>query len=205
MFVSFPTVMAKKNWWWLAPLCTILSACPFESTVPTEPTPVEPVDSSLLGYWYGIIKDGSDYFGIEALEITRQSDSVYAITRYGKAIKGDMIQPDTSFFTGYTSYIDSLRFMNVQGHINIEVSDNKKHREIRKQKVFYLSAFDRKNDTLEVRTVTEGFSARKYFNNPADFKHLVSEMLQKKKNIYDDQYSLKYRKIPKPQQIFPSR
>ena len=75
---------------WLLPLSFLLTACPFESNMPLEKAPVEPVDSSLLGFWYGIVKDGSDYFGIEALEISRQSDSLYSVIRYGKAVKGDI-------------------------------------------------------------------------------------------------------------------
>lgn len=196
--------MVKKTGWWLLPLCFILAACPFESTVPMEARPVEPVDSSLIGYWYGIVKDGSDFFGIEALEISKESDSVYSIIRYGKAIKGDMVLPDTSIFTGYTSYISDQRFMNVEGWITIEEVIRKK-RELRKQKVFYVSAIDRKNDTLDVKTVTDGFSTKKFFNNTADFKRLVAEMMGRQRSIYDDQYSLKYRKIPKPEQIFPNR
>lgn len=196
--------MAKKLWCWLLPLCSILSACPFESTVPMEARPVEPVDSSLLGYWYGIVKDGSDYFGIEALEISQKSDSLYSIIRYGKGIKADMIMPDTATFTGYTSYIGEQRFMNLEGQVTIE-EIHKKKRETRQQKVFYISALDRRNDTLNVRAVTEGFSTKKYFNRPADFKQLVTEMLARQHNIYDEQYSLKYRKIPKPAQIFPGR
>lgn len=196
--------MARKFGWWLAPLCIILSACPFESTVPLETRPIEPVDSTLLGYWYGIIKDGSDYFGIEALEIGKKSDSVYSITRYGKGIKGDMILPDTSFFTGYTSYIGDQRFMNLEGFVMVE-EGTKKNRELKKNRVYYVSALNRSNDTLDVKTVTENFSTRKYFNSPADFRQLVSEMMTRKGNIYDDQYSLKYRKIPKPEQLFPNR
>ena len=99
------------------PLATILSACPFESKVPMAAAPSGPVDSTLLGYWYGIVKDGSDFFGIEALDISKQSDSVYAITRYGKAIKGDIILPDTAYFTGHTSYIGEQRFMNIEGFV----------------------------------------------------------------------------------------
>lgn len=196
--------MVKKIGWWLSPLCFILTACPFESTVPMEARPVEPVDSSLMGYWYGIVKDGSDYFGIEALELSKESDSVYSIIRYGKAIKGDMVLPDTAIFKGYTSYIGDQRFMNVEGWITLEEIIRKK-REYRKQKVFYISAIDRKNDTLDVKTVTDGFSTKKFFNNTEDFKRLVAEMLGRQRSIYDDQYSLKYRKIPKPEQIFPNR
>ena len=66
----------------ILPFTVMLYACPYESQVPLEPKPVEPIDSTLVGYWYGIIKDGSDFFGIEALDITKSSDSVYAITRY---------------------------------------------------------------------------------------------------------------------------
>ena len=57
---------------WLIPLSILLYACPFESSVPMEAGPKEPVDSSLLGYWYGIVKDGSDFFGIEALDIQKK-------------------------------------------------------------------------------------------------------------------------------------
>jgi hypothetical protein len=53
------------------------------------------------------------------------------------------------------------------------------------------------NDTLEVKSVTESFSTRKFFNRPEEFKQLVSDNLGKK-NIFDEQYSMKYRKIPKP-------
>lgn len=202
MFVSFQILMAKKILWWLLPLCTILSACPFESTVPIQARPVEPVDSSLLGYWYGIIKDGSDYFGIEALDISQQSDSVYSIIRYGKGIKGDIIMPDTAYFNGYTSWIGEQQFMNVEGSIVTVDSRNKKSPKLTTQKVYYVSAIRRSNDTLDVRTVTENFSTRKYFSGPNEFRQLVSEMLSRQRNIYDDQYSLKYRKIPKPAKMF---
>lgn len=189
---------------WLLPLSIILSACPFESTVPLETGPVEPVDSTLIGYWYGIIKDGSDYFGIEALEIEKKSDSLYSITRYGKGMKGDMILPDTAYFTGFTSYIGDQRFMNLEGYITVEVRE-KKNMVLKKNRVYYVSALTRSNDTLDVKTVTESFSTRKYFNSPSDFRQLVNEMLTRKGNIFDDQYSLKYRKIPKPAQLFPDR
>ncbi|HEV7783186.1 MAG TPA: hypothetical protein VGO58_18050, partial [Chitinophagaceae bacterium] len=89
--------MTMKRLFWLLPITTVLCACPFESTVPLAPAPTEAVDSTLIGYWYGIVKDGSDFFGIEALDITQKSDSVYAITRYGKAVKGDIILPDTAY------------------------------------------------------------------------------------------------------------
>lgn len=204
MFVSFRFVMEKRFTWWLLPLCIILSACPFESTVPMESRPVEPVDSSLIGYWYGIIKDGSDYFGIEALEVERKTDSLYSIIRYGKGIKGDMILPDTAYFTGFTSWIGDQRFMNLEGTVTIEEGKGKKNRELKKMRVFYVSAFERRSDTLDVKAVTEGFTTKKYFSGPAEFKQLVTEMMNRKKNIYDEQYSLKYRKIPKPLQIYPS-
>lgn len=195
----------KKIFWWLLPLWTMLSACPYESTVPMDEHPVEPVDTALLGYWYGIIKDGSDYFGIEALEISKKSDSLYSIIRYGKAIKGDMIMPDTSTFTGYTSWIGNSRFMNIEGSVWIEDRSNKKKPQMREHKVFYVSSLEERNDTLDVKTITENFSARKFFSHSAEFRQHVTEMLEKNPAIYDAQYSLKYRKIPKPAQIFPGR
>lgn len=184
------------------PLATILSACPFESTVPMAAAPAEPVDSTLLGYWYGIIKDGSDFFGIEALDITKQSDSVYAITRYGKAVKGDIILPDTAYFTGYTSYVGNQRFMNVEGFVLIVTPRRNKQPEYRKEKVYYVSALDRSNDTLSIKTITETFSpVVKNFKTPETLKQVVTDALTQRKNIYDEQYSLMYRKIPKPQPL----
>ena len=184
------------------PISFILCACPFESDVALEKKPVELVDSSLLGYWYGIIKDGSDYFGVEALEITAKSDSVYSIIRYGKAIKGDMIMPDTAYYTGFTSWIGEQRFMNVEGYVNIEQITAKKKREIKKQRVFYATALDRRHDTLEVKSVTEDFSTRKFFGDSDHFRLMVTEMLKLQQNIYDAQYSMQYRKIPKPAKLF---
>lgn len=182
----------------------MLTACPFESTVPLEAGPAEPVDSSLVGYWYGIIKDGSDYFGIEALDITKKTDSLYSIIRYGKGIKGDMILPDTAYFTGFTSRIGEWNFMNLEGYVRIEET-GKKNPKVHLQKVYYVSALHRSNDTLDVKTITESFSTRKFFSGPGEFRQLVTEMLGRKKNIFDEQYSLKYRKIPKPQPLIPAR
>jgi hypothetical protein len=193
-----------KKFLWLLPLSVILYACPFESGVPLEQIPGEPVDSSLLGYWYGIVKDGSDYFGIEALDITRKSDSLYAITRYGKAAKGDIILPDTSYFTGYTSYIGDQRYMNIEGSVVLIQTRGKKPPEIKTHKVYYLSAFERTNDTLSIKTITENFyNSRKGFKTPEDLKQAVIDLTLARKNIFDDLYSLSYRKIPKPQPVKP--
>jgi hypothetical protein len=192
-----------KKLLWLLPLTIILYACPFESKVPMETKPMEPVDSSLLGYWYGIIKDFSDMFGIEALDITKQSDSVYAITRYGKAVKGDIILPDTAYFTGYTSYIGEQRYMNIEGSVLIVTPRRNKQPEYKKEKVFYISAIDRRYDTLTVKTISEDFSTRKVFKDAEEFRHFVSDLIGQKKNIYDEQYSLSYRKIQKPQPSKP--
>ena len=188
-----------KKLLWCLPLTILLYACPFESTVPMASAPVEPVDSSLIGYWYGIIKDFSDMFGIEALDITKQSDSVYAITRYGKAVKGDIILPDTAYFTGYTSYIGEQRYMNIEGTVLIVTPRRNKQPDIKKEKVFYLSAIERRHDTLYVKTISEDFSTRKVFKSPDELKQFVTDLIAQQKNIYDDQYSLSYRKIPKPQ------
>lgn len=185
---------------WLLPLCFILYACPFESTVALERKPAETVDSALFGYWYGIVKDGSDFFGIEALDIAQQSDSVYSITRYGKAIKGDIILPDTAYFTGFTSFIGEQRYMNIVADILIEEPRrNSKLKDMRKQRVYYIAKIDRHNDTLVVKTITETFSKKKLFNSPEDFKEAISNLSDNEKELYDDQYSLSYRKIPKPQ------
>jgi hypothetical protein len=192
----------KKILWFL-PLVIGLYACPFESSIPMEAKPVEPVDSSLVGYWYGIIKDFSDMYGIEALDITKQSDSVYAITRYGKAIKGDIILPDTAYFTGYTSYIGEQRYMNIEGFVLLVTPRRNKPPEIKKEKVYYMASLKMSHDTLTVKTITEGFSTRKQFRSSDELKQLVTDMVSQNKNIYDDQYSLSYRKIPKPQLMRP--
>lgn len=193
----------KKILWFL-PLTITLYGCPFESNVPMAPAPTEPVDSNLIGYWYGIIKYFSDMFGIEALEITQKSDSVYAITRYGKAIKEDMILPDTAYFTGYTSYIGEQRYMNIEGTIVTVTPQRKKPPIIKKETVFYIAAIQRSNDTLTVKTITESFSTRKKFNSPDELKQLVTDFSALKQSIYDDQYSLSYRKIQKPQPVRPN-
>ena len=188
-----------KKLLWLLPLTTVLCACPFESKVPLAPGPTQPVDSSLIGYWYGIVKDGSDFFGIEALDISVKSDSVYSITRYGKGVKGDMILPDTSYYTGYISYIGEQCFMNIEGSVLIATHRRNKQPEYKKEKVYYLSALKRNNDTLNIRTITENFSAsRRDFKTPEDLTRIVVESINQQKNIYDDLYSLSYRKIPKP-------
>ncbi len=187
---------------WLLPVAIILCACPFESKVPLAAAPVEPVDTTMIGYWYGIVKDGSDYFGIEALDITKQSDSTYSIVRYGKAIKGDIILPDTAYFTGYTSYIGDLKFMNVESTIVLVENRRNKQPIITKEKVFYMAMFEMRNDTLKLKTISESFSpTKKIFSSPEQLKETVTDLLAQKKNIYDDLYSLSYRKIPKPQPI----
>jgi hypothetical protein len=191
-----------KKLLWLLPLITILYACPFESAVALEKKPVETVDSTLFGYWYGIVKDGSDFFGIEALDISPQSDSVYTITRYGKAIKGDIILPDTAYFTGYTSYIGEQRYMNIVADILIEEPRrNSRIRDMRKQRVYYIAKIDRSHDTLFVKTITETFSKKKYFNSPEELKQAITNLPAPETNLYDDQYSLSYHKIPKPQPL----
>jgi hypothetical protein len=184
---------------WILPLAFLLSACPYESKVPLASGPSEPVDTTLLGYWYGIVKDGSDFFGIEALDISKQSDSVYAITRYGKAVKGDIILPDTAYYTGFISYIGEQRFMNIEGSILYVVPRRNKDPEVRTEKVYYLSALNRSHDTLLVQTITENFSpSRRIIKSPSDLTKLVSETLGQQRNIFDEQYTLSYRKIPKP-------
>lgn len=195
--------MTIKKLLWLFPLATVLCACPFESTVPLAPAPEEPVDSTLIGYWYGIVKDGSDFFGIEALDITQKSDSVYAITRYGKAVKGDIILPDTSYFTGYISRVGEQRFMNIESFVILPIQRRNKPTEYKRQNVYYISALERSHDTLDVKTITENFSVKKFYNRPEDFKQAVISQMSQQKNIFDDQYSLKYRKIIKPQPLKP--
>jgi hypothetical protein len=189
-----------KKLTWLLPLSFILYACPFESKVPLEPGPTEAVDSSLLGYWYGIIKDGSDFFGIEALDINKQSDSVYSVIRYGKIAKGDIILPDTAYFTGFTSYIGGQRFMNIESSILSVVTKRKKTPIVQTEKIYYLAAFDIHHDTLNMKTISENFlPVHKDFHSPEELKQTVSVLTAGQKNIYDDMFSLAYRKIPRPQ------
>ncbi len=194
--------MTLKRFLLFLPLTIVLYACPYESIVPLATSPSEPVDTSLLGYWYGIVKDGSDYFGIEALDISKESDSVYSIVRYGKAIKGDIILPDTAFFTGYISCIGQQRFMNIEGSVVIATTRKKKPSLIEIKKVFYLSAIHKSNDTLSVKTITDQFVPRtKTFGSAGELKDEVSHQLNQQLTIYDDIYSLKYRKIQKPEPL----
>jgi hypothetical protein len=184
-----------RKFFWLLPLTIILCGCPFESNVPLDTRPADAVDTTLTGYWYGIVKDGSDFFGIEALDISPQSDSVYSITRYGKAIKGDMVLPDTAHFTGYTSQVNGHSFMNVVADVLISETDRKGKVQVRTQRVFYLAAFSRSNDTLLVKTVTEDFSKRKNYKSPDDLQQTIAGFLKEGKNIFDEQYSLSYKKM----------
>ena len=195
----------KKLLYWLLPLSFVLSACPFESPVPLAARPAEPVDISLIGYWYGIITDGSDYFGIEALEIAKQSDSVYSITRYGKVVKDDTYLRDTSHFTGFISYLGEERFMNVEGSVIFVIPATKKQAESRKEKKFYyLASLERRKDTLSVKTIREGFSpSRRTLNIPDDLKRMVSESLAQKIDIYEEDFTLSYKKITKPIPLKP--
>ena len=186
----------------LIPVCFILCACPFESKVPLAQGPVEPIDSSLIGYWYGIVKDGSDFFGIEALDITKNSDSTYAIIRYGKAAKGDIILPDTAYFTGYISYIGEQRFMNVEGSIVLVETRGKKPPIVKTEKVFYVATFQTRNDTLNMKTIAENFStSRSGFKTPEQLRQEVITLTGQQKNIYDDLYSLSYHRIPRPKPL----
>ena len=184
----------------ILPFILVLYACPYESRVPVEARPSEPIDTSLLGYWYGIIKDGSDFFGIEALDITRHSDSTYAITRYGKAVKGDMVVPDTARFLGYTSRVNDLWFMNIEGTIVVVTTNKKKQPVVNTERVYYISTLSRRHDTLVVKTITDNFSpvSRKGFSSPEHLKAELISLMEQKKNIYDDIYSLSYRKIDRP-------
>ncbi|MBL0233603.1 MAG: hypothetical protein IPQ08_08050 [Chitinophagaceae bacterium] len=191
--------MSVKNIIWFIPVMIGLYGCPYEANVPLAARPAEAVDTNLVGYWYGIVKDGSDFFGIEALDISPKTDSTYSIIRYGKAIKGDIILPDTAYFTGYTSFVGPQRFMNIEGTLVIEEPRGKKEKRVTTQKIFYLAALDRAHDTLDIRTVTENFTARKSFGRPEDLNAMVNDLLHnKKQNIFDDQYNLKYRRIPRP-------
>jgi hypothetical protein len=200
----FFQIFILKKLIWLLPLSFILYACPFESRVPLETGPTEAVDSSLLGYWYGIIKDGSDFFGIEALDINKQSDSVYSIIRYGKSIKGDIISPDTAYFTGYTSWIGDQRFMNIESSIVSVTTNRKKAPIVQTEKVYYLAAFDIHHDTLNMKTISENFlPVHKDFHSAKELKQTVIALTAEQKNIFDDTFSLAYRKIPRPQPSKP--
>ena len=188
---------------WLIPVCFILSACPFESNVPLEGGPIQPIDSSLFGYWYGIVKDGSDFFGVEALEISKDSDSMYAIIRYGKAVKGDIILPDTSYFTGYITYLEDQPYMNVVSSIvSVTTKGKKKEPVVVTRKVYHLANILRSNDTLTIKTVSEDFSPiKKIFKNSDELKQALVAAKQNNKPLFDDLFSISYRKIPKPQPL----
>jgi hypothetical protein len=186
-----------KKLLWLLPLSFVLYACPFESNVPLEGKPTEPVDSTLFGYWYGIVKDGSDYFGIEALDIKKHSDSVYSIIRYGKAAKGDIILPDTSYFTGYTSYIGTQRFMNIEGSVVVvKAKGRKKPPVVTTEKIYYLASIEKRNDTLFVKTISEDFSpTKKVFPSSEDLKNTILTLTAKQTNIFDDLYTQSYKRV----------
>jgi hypothetical protein len=187
----------------LACLSFIITGCPYESPLPLDAKPTEPVDTSLLGFWYGIVKDGSDYFGIEALEIAKETDSTYNIIRYGKAIKGDMVLPDTAYFTGFISYIDQQRVFNIETNIVELIPRKNKKPEVRTTRIYYLSPFNVSHDTMQVRTITDGFYGRTpRWNSGEELRQKIRQLLSENKNIYDDIYKLSYRKMEKPKKFF---
>jgi hypothetical protein len=187
----------------LACLSFIITGCPYESPLPLDAKPTEPIDTSLLGFWYGIVKDGSDYFGIEALEIAKETDSTYNIIRYGKAIKGDMVLPDTAYFTGFISYIDQQRVFNIETNIVELIPRRNKKPEVRTTRIYYLSPFTVSHDTMQVRTVTDGFYGRTpRWNSGEELRQKIRQLLSENKNIYDDIYKLSYRKMEKPKKFF---
>ena len=183
---------------WLLPICIFLYACPYESPVALNARPTEPIDTNLCGYWYGIVKDGSDFFGIEALDIKKLSDSTYDIIRYGKAIKGDMILPDTSHFSGYTSRIDNQLYMNVEATIVETIKKPKNKIQVVTSKAYYLATLALSHDTLTVQTITDGFSGKNpNFRTPEALRNTVSSLSKQGKNIFDDVYKLSYHKTKK--------
>lgn len=187
----------------LACLSFIFCGCPYESPLPLDEKPTEPVDTSLFGFWYGIVKDGSDFFGIEALEISKETDSTYKVVRYGKSIKGDMVLPDTAYFTGFTSNIDGQRFFNIGSSIVEIIHRKNKSPEVKTTRVYYLSPFSVKNDTMQVRTITDGFLGKNpRWHSTEELKQQIRQMMAENKNIYDDTYKLSYRKIEKPKSFF---
>jgi hypothetical protein len=187
----------------LACLSFIITGCPYESPLPLDAKPTEPIDTSLLGFWYGIVKDGSDYFGIEALEIAKETDSTYNIIRYGKAIKGDMVLPDTAYFTGFISYIDQQRVFNIETNIVELIPRRNKKPEVRTTRIYYLSPFTVSHDTMQVHTVTDGFYGRTpRWNSGEELRQKIRQLLSENKNIYDDIYKLSYRKMEKPKKFF---
>lgn len=187
----------------LISLSILICGCPYESPLPLDDKPTEPVDSALFGFWYGIVKDGSDFFGIEALEISKESDSTYKIIRYGKAVKGDMVLPDTAYFSGFTSRIGDQRFFNIATFIVEIVPRKNKRSEIKTTNVFYLSPFSIKNDTMQVQTIADGFSGKNpRWHSTNELKQQIRQLMGENKNIYDDTYKLSYRKIEKPKSFF---
>ena len=183
----------------LLAICILLYACPHESPIALDAKPTEPVDSNLFGYWYGIVKDGSDFFGIEALDIKKLSDSTYDIIRYGKSIKGDMILPDTAHFTGFTSRLDGQLYMNVEATI-VDIIPKPKNKTVTViSKAYYLASLNLRHDTLTVQTITDDFSGKNpNFKTPEALRNAVSALSKQGKNIFDDVYKLSYRKIPRP-------
>ena len=57
--------MRVKTLIWFIPMIMVLYGCPYAANVPLAAIPAEAVDSSLVGYWYGIVKDGSDFLELK--------------------------------------------------------------------------------------------------------------------------------------------
>ncbi len=92
--------------------------------------------------------------------------------------------------------------MNIEGTIVTVTPRKKKPAEIKTQKVFYLAAIHMQQDTLSVKTVTDGVAGLRILNRPEELKKLITDLSAEKKNIFDNEYSLQYRKIKKPVKFY---
>ncbi|HEY5772650.1 MAG TPA: hypothetical protein VIS75_08475, partial [Chitinophagaceae bacterium] len=114
-----------------------------------------------------------------------------------------MVMPDTAYFTGFISYIDQQRFFNIETNIVEMIPRKNKKPEIRTTRIYYLSPFTVSHDTMQVRTITDGFYGRTpRWSSGEELKQKIRQLLSENKNIYDDIYKLSYRKIEKPKKFF---
>jgi hypothetical protein len=98
--------------------------------------------------------------------------------------------------------VGDKKYMNVMAEIVLEEPRrNGRTKELKKQRVYYVAGIDWQRDTLQVNTVTETFSIKKNFRSTEEFKQAVLLQAGNAKDLYDEQYSLSYRKMPKPQPV----
>ena len=161
--------------------CIILWGCPYESPYAIDTAAQEPIDESLLGKWAAFVPRPSDdrHYREEPVKIIfdKRTDTEYdiAITGYLEELQQRrLIKGDTIKGTAFLSIIDNRQFLNT--FINGKV---------------YIAEVKQKNDTLNILTLAEHFTA-KFIKNSEALRNAISVHYKTRPvPVYDDWFLAK--------------